>query len=154
LRLATGGSHRIEHAVLPAGPPDKDGRPPFPDRGHEVKSLGDGFMIVFSSAQRAALCAMAVQRAFRAYSESHPDASMRVRIGLHVGPAIEGSSDLFGRSVVEASRIAGAARGGQIVASSALRDLLAEAGDVRFAPLGERQLKGFSAPYALFEVAW
>ncbi len=123
-------------------------------RGHEVKSLGDGFMIVFSSAQRAALCAMAVQRAFRAYSESHPDALMRVRIGLHVGPAIEVSSDLFGRSVVEASRIAGAARGGQIVASSALRDLLAEAGDVRFAPLGERQLKGFSAPYALFEVAW
>jgi class 3 adenylate cyclase/tetratricopeptide (TPR) repeat protein len=123
-------------------------------RGHEVKSLGDGFMIAFSSAQRAALCAMAVQRAFRAYSESHADAPMRVRIGLHVGPAIDGSSDLFGRSVVVASRIAGTARGGQIVASSALRDLLAEAGDVRFAPLGERQLKGFSAPYALFEVAW
>jgi class 3 adenylate cyclase len=123
-------------------------------RGHEVKSLGDGFMIAFSSAQRAALCAMAVQRAFRVYSESHPDAPMRVRIGLHVGPAIEGSSDLFGRSVVVASRIAGIARGGQIVASSALRDLLANAGDVRFAPLGERQLKGLTASYALFEVAW
>jgi class 3 adenylate cyclase len=123
-------------------------------RGHEIKSLGDGFMIAFSSAQRAALCAMAVQRAFRAYSESHPDAPMRVRIGLHVGPAIDGSSDLFGRSVVVASRVAGTARGGQIVATSALRDLLAEASDVRFAPLGERQLKGFSAPYALFEVAW
>jgi eukaryotic-like serine/threonine-protein kinase len=123
-------------------------------RGHEVKSLGDGFMIAFSSARRAALCAMAVQRTFRAYSESHPDASMRVRIGLHVGPAIDGSSDLFGRSVVVASRIAGTARGGQIVASSALRDILAEARDVRFAPLGERQLKGFNAPYALFELAW
>jgi class 3 adenylate cyclase len=123
-------------------------------RGHEIKSLGDGFMIAFSSAQRATLCAMAVQRAFRAYSESHLDAPMRVRIGLHVGPAIDGSSDLFGRSVVVAARVAGGARGGQIVTSSALRDLLVEAGDVRFAPLGERQLKGFSAPYALFEVEW
>jgi class 3 adenylate cyclase len=123
-------------------------------RGHEVKSLGDGFMIAFSSAQRAAFCAMAVQRAFRAYSESHPAAPMRVRIGLHVGPAIDGSSDLFGRSVVVASRIAGIARGGQIVASSALRGLLANDRDVRFSPLGERQLKGLSAPYALFEVAW
>jgi class 3 adenylate cyclase len=123
-------------------------------RGHEVKSLGDGFMIAFSSARRAALCAMAVQRAFQAYSESHPDTPMRVRIGLHVGEAINESSDLFGRSVIVASRIAGIARGGQIVASSALHDLLAEAGDVRFASLGDKELKGLTGPYALFEVAW
>ena len=123
-------------------------------RGHEVKSLGDGFMIAFSSARRAALCAMAVQRAFRAYSESHPDAPMRVRIGLHVGEAIDESSDLFGRSVIVASRIASLARGGQIVASSALRDLLADAGDVRFAPLGERAAQGACGSHALFELAW
>jgi eukaryotic-like serine/threonine-protein kinase len=121
-------------------------------RGHEVKSLGDGFMIAFSSARRAALCAMAVQRAFKTYSDNHPDAPMRVRIGLHVGEAINESSDLFGRSVIVASRVAGLARGGQIIASSALRDLLADAGDVRFAPLGERQLKGLAGTHALFEL--
>jgi hypothetical protein len=43
----------------------------------------------------AALSAIVVQRAFKAYSESHPDTPMRVRIGLHVGPAIDESSDLW-----------------------------------------------------------
>ena len=42
-------------------------------RGVEVKALGDSFMIAFSSARRAALCAIAAQRLFNAYSESHPD---------------------------------------------------------------------------------
>jgi class 3 adenylate cyclase len=121
-------------------------------RGHEVKSLGDGFMIAFSSARRAALCAIAVQRAFKAYSEAHTDAPMRVRIGLHVGEAIDESSDLFGRSVIMASRIAGVARGDQIVASTALKDLLARENDVRFASLGERQLKGLAGTHALFEL--
>jgi eukaryotic-like serine/threonine-protein kinase len=123
-------------------------------RGHEVKSLGDGFMIAFSSPRRAALCASAVQRAFKAYSDSHPDAPMRVRIGLHVGEAIDESSDLFGKSVIMASRIASLAAGGQIIASSALQDLLADAGDVRFTPLGEKALKGLTGVHALFELAW
>jgi hypothetical protein len=34
-----------------------------------------------------------VQRAFKAYSESHPETPMRVRIGSHVGPTIDESSD-------------------------------------------------------------
>jgi hypothetical protein len=38
-----------------------------------------------------ALRAIAVQRVFKAYSESHPETPMRVRIGLHVGPAIDQS---------------------------------------------------------------
>ena len=48
-------------------------------RGHEVKTFGDSFMIAFSSARRAVLCAIAVQRSFAAYSESHPDLPMRVQ---------------------------------------------------------------------------
>jgi eukaryotic-like serine/threonine-protein kinase len=122
--------------------------------GHEVKSLGDGFMIAFSSSRRAALCAISIQRALKAYSESHPDTPMRVRIGLHVGAAISESSDLFGRSVIVASRIANLAQGGQIVTSSALQSVLAQAADIRLAPLGERQLKGLSGSHALFELVW
>ena len=46
-------------------------------RGQGVKSFGDSFMIAFSSARRAALCAIAVQRAFKADSESHLDPPIR-----------------------------------------------------------------------------
>jgi class 3 adenylate cyclase len=61
-------------------------------RGHEVNTFGDSFMIAFSSVRRAVLCAIALQRAFAAYSDSHPDLPMQVRIGLHVGEAVREST--------------------------------------------------------------
>jgi adenylate cyclase len=123
-------------------------------RGVEVKALGDSFMIAFSSARRAALCAIAAQRLFAAYCESHPDLPIRVRMGLHVGEAINESSDYFGRAVILAARIASLAKGGQILVSSTFHDLAANAGDLRFSPMGERQLKGLAGTHHLFEVAW
>ncbi len=123
-------------------------------RGVEVKALGDSFMIVFSSARRAALCAIATQRSFAAYCGSHPDRPIRVRMGLHVGEAINESSDYFGKAVILAARIATLARGGQILVSSTFHDLTANAGDLRFAPIGEAQLKGLAGTHQLFEVVW
>jgi len=123
-------------------------------RGNEVKALGDSFMVAFSSARRAALCAIAMQRSFAAYCESHPDLPIKVRIGLHVGEAINESADYFGKAVILAARIATLAHGGQILASSTLRDLAANAGDLRFAPLGERRLKGLAGAHRIFEIAW
>lgn len=123
-------------------------------RGHEVKTHGDSFMIAFSSARRAALCAIAVQRSLAAYCESHPDLPIRVRMGLHVGEAINESSDYFGKAVILAARIATLAQGGQILVSSTLHDLTANAGDLRFVSAGEKQLKGLSGTHRIFEVVW
>ncbi len=122
--------------------------------GQEIKSLGDGFMIVFSSAHQAVRCAIALQKAFATYRDCHPDMPLQVRIGLHVGEAISNSSDLFGRAVNFAARVTAAARGGQILASATLRDLTASAGDLHFASAGEKKFKGFSGRHAVFEVVW
>ncbi len=123
-------------------------------RGHEVSTFGDSFMIAFSSARRALLCAIAVQRSFAAYCESHPDLPLRVRIGLHVGEVIRESADFFGKSVILAARIAALAEGGQILVSSTLHDVAGSAGDLRFEPVGEKQLKGLAGTHQIFEVAW
>ena len=53
--------------------------------GFEVKSLGDGFMLAFSSARRALQCAISIQQAFAAHNLEHPEEPVRVRIGLHTG---------------------------------------------------------------------
>jgi eukaryotic-like serine/threonine-protein kinase len=123
-------------------------------RGLEVKALGDSFMIAFSSARRAALCAIAAQRSFATYCETHPDQPIRVRMGLHVGEAINESADYFGKAVILAARIATLAHGGQILVSSTFHDLTANAGDLRFSFIGEKQLKGLAGTHQIFEVAW
>jgi class 3 adenylate cyclase len=123
-------------------------------RGVEVKALGDSFMVAFPSARRAALCAIATQRSFDAYCGSHPDQPLKVRMGLNVGEAINESADYFGKAVILAARIAALARGGQILVSSTFHDLTSNAGDLRFAPMGDKQLKGLAGTHQIFEITW
>jgi class 3 adenylate cyclase len=120
--------------------------------GSEVKTMGDGFMASFSSATRALECAIAMQRAFAEHNESAEE-SIRVRIGLNAGEPIAEEEDLFGTAVIMASRIAGKAEGGEIVASDVVRQLVAGKGFL-FADRGDVALRGFEDPVRLYEVRW
>ena len=111
-------------------------------QGFEVKSMGDGFMIAFPSARRALNCAIAIQRACTAYSETHRDAPIRVSIGAHTGEAIKETGDFYGKTVIVAARIGARARGGEILVSATLRDLTISAGDLNFDAGRELELKG------------
>jgi class 3 adenylate cyclase len=123
-------------------------------RGFEVKSQGDGFMVAFSSARRAVLCAVGVQRALAHYSQTHPDEGVRVRIGLHTGEVLKEAEDFFGTNVALAARIASAAQGGQILVSGLLKDLLESSGDVEFGEPREVELKGISGRRRVHEIEW
>ena len=122
--------------------------------GFEVKSLGDGFMLAFSSARRGLQCAMAIQRSFASYSDGHPDPPIRVRIGLHAGEVIREVDDFFGKNVILASRIAAQAEGGQILASSLLKELAESAGDIRFGEAHDVKLKGLNGTTQVYPVIW
>jgi class 3 adenylate cyclase/ketosteroid isomerase-like protein len=122
--------------------------------GAEVKTIGDAFMVAFSSARRAVLCAIDLERAFAAYNREHDEAPLLIRIGLHAGEPVREGGDFFGKSVTLASRIAGHARGGEILASALVRELVEASGDI---PLGEvrgAQLKGFADEQRLCDVPW
>jgi class 3 adenylate cyclase len=123
-------------------------------RGVEIKSTGDGFMVVFSSARRAVLCAIGIQRAFAANAEREGTPAVRVRIGLHVGEPINVSTDLSGKAVIVAARIASTGGGGEILVSSTLRELTESAGDLLFREAGEVELKGLSGTFHLYRVIW
>jgi class 3 adenylate cyclase len=120
--------------------------------GFEVKSQGDGFMVAFPSARRALHCARAIQGAIDSYLGEHPDGPIRVRIGLHTGEAIRDQADFYGRNVVLAARIADAARGGEILASSVVKELTESAGDVRFADGRDVELKGVEGTFRVYNV--
>src|SRR5947209_19222319 len=89
-------------------------------------------MVVFGSARRALLCAIGVQQGISRYGADHPEHAVRVRVGLRAGEPVREGNDFHGRSVIFASRIAGEASGGEILASALLRELTESAGDIRF----------------------
>jgi adenylate cyclase len=76
-----------------------------------------------------------------------------VRIGLNAGEPVAEEGDLFGTAVIEAARIAAAAKGGEILVSNVVREL-AKGKEFVFADRGDVTLKGFEEPVRLYEVKW
>lgn len=120
--------------------------------GAEVKTMGDGFMLSFSSATKALECAIATQRAFAEHNESAEE-PIRVRIGLNAGEPIAEEDDLFGTAVITTARICAKAEGGEILASDTVRQIVAGK-EFLFSDRGDVVLRGFEDPVRLFEVRW
>ena len=118
--------------------------------GFEVKSQGDGFMVAFSSARQAVLCAIAIQKAL----SDHGAEPVRVRMGLHTGEAIKDADDFFGRNVIFAARIADQAEGGEILVSSLVKELTESGGEFAFENGREVALKGLSGTGKVYSVSW
>ena len=123
--------------------------------GFEVKQLGDGFMLAFSSPARAVACATDILRvtATREVGTGLP-ASVRVCAGLSSGDAIREGDDFFGHTVNVASRIASRAAGGQLLVSEATRSLAGSMDGLSFVEFGRRQLRGIQGRHRLYEVVW
>jgi class 3 adenylate cyclase len=125
-------------------------------RGAEVKTMGDGFMASFGSVTQAMDCAIALQRAFVDWNNRRDEAEaprLQVRVGLNAGEPIEEDGDLFGSTVIMASRIAAQAGAGEILIPEPLRHLLTGKSYV-YADRGETMLKGFEDAVRLYEVRW
>jgi predicted ATPase/class 3 adenylate cyclase len=121
--------------------------------GHEVKCMGDGFMVAFASAARALSCAVAIQKAFAQHNE-RAEQAINVRIGLNTGESIEEAGDYFGTAVTLAARIAARAQGGQVLVSEVVRTVGGSLAGVEFRDAGRKQLKGIKGRQRVYEVGW
>jgi len=119
--------------------------------GAEVKTMGDGFLASFSSVTSAVDCAIALQRAFS--NLQLPTFNLQIRVGLNAGEPIEEDGDLFGSTVILASRIAAKAAAGEILVPDTVRGLLSGKGFV-FGDRGEFLPKGFDEGVRLYDVRW
>jgi class 3 adenylate cyclase len=120
--------------------------------GYEVKSQGDGFMIAYPSARKGLQCAVDMQRQLA--SAGNLDEPLRVRIGLHTGEAIREDGDFYGRSVTLAARLGDRAEGGEILASSIVRELAGGAAEAPFEEVGDVELKGLRGSERVYRVMW
>ena len=114
--------------------------------------MGDGFMASFGSVTQAMECAIALQRAFATRNDG-ADERLDVRVGLNAGEPIEEDGDLFGSTVILASRICAKAGAGEILIPEPLRHLLSGKSYV-YGDRGETMLKGFEDAVRLYEVRW
>jgi predicted ATPase/class 3 adenylate cyclase len=121
--------------------------------GHVVKGTGDGVHAAFATADTAVRAAVSGQLAVIAerWPLSEP---LRVRMGIHTGPAEQRDGDYYGTAVNRAARLMHVAHGGQIVVSLATEQLARDALDdgVNLADLGEHRLRDLARPERVFQV--
>ena len=103
-------------------------------QGREIKTTGDGFLVIFDSPGRAVRAAAGMLDAAAALG-------LTARAGVHTGEIEVQGDDVRGIAVHAAARILAIAEPGQVLVSGTVRDLLAGSG-LTFEERGEFELRG------------
>lgn len=113
-------------------------------RGREVDTAGDGFFATFDGPARAVRCALAIVEAVRPLE-------LEIRAGLHTGEVELVDGARRGLAVHIGQRVLAEARGGEVLVSSTVKDLVAGSG-LEFTDRGLHALKGVPEEWRLFHV--
>jgi class 3 adenylate cyclase len=123
------------------------------NRGREIKTIGDAFLVIFRSARRAVDCALAAQRGFADYNAGkREDERILVRIGIHFGEVLLTPSDVFGDGVNVAARIEPLAVPGGICVSDAVLERVRKKLPLNAQSLEGVVLKNIARPPKLYRI--
>ena len=125
--------------------------------GAVIKTIGDEIMSTFATAEQAVKACMSMQEAVAEdlpQRNKHTPPNFTIRIGLHFGPCILEGGDVFGDAVNVAARMAGIAKGGQIITTQDTAAALSPAVRSSTRHLDRIPIKGKSEDVDIFEVIW
>jgi class 3 adenylate cyclase len=121
--------------------------------GTVIKKIGDELMCRFESAESAVASARVSQFEIKSL-QALEKTPLSIRAGVHYGEVIEDEDDIFGDAVNIAARMAGIAKGGQIITTADTVDALSAglASEVRQVDI--TRVKGKQEKLAVYEVLW
>ena len=129
-------------------------------RRHEglvIKTIGDEVMCTFPDAELATNAACEMHEILEDETTEHTEhgpVSLKIRVGLHYGPAILESGDVFGDAVNVAARMTALAKAAQIITTHSTIEALSpilRAG-TRF--IDRAPVKGKKETIDIYEVIW
>jgi adenylate cyclase len=115
-------------------------------RGYVAKSMGDGWLIEFTSVVDAVNCAMELQGSLAAHR------TIKLRIGVHLGDMTHEEEDIFGDGVNIAARLQAIAEPGSILISDLAWRSIDRKLAASFNDLGAQRLKNIAEPVGIY--AW
>lgn len=121
--------------------------------GRIVKSLGDGLMLEFASAQGCVKTAFAFQQ-FSQLTNARllPEQQMHLRMGGHLASFVTDQYDIYGTDVNLTARVCSLAGPGEIVVTADLRDGLTASLDADIEDLGDCHLKHVKEPIRAYRI--
>jgi class 3 adenylate cyclase len=120
--------------------------------GAELKTEGDAIHAVFPSATGAVLCGLEIVDAAAELNEREPDRRLDLGVGVHAGDAVETAEGYIGSAVNLAARLCAAARPGEVLVTSTVKNATQSSIPVGFIARGRQRLKGISEPVEVYAV--
>lgn len=120
--------------------------------GSEIRTEGDSFYVVFSSASAAVNGGLAILEAAAAAGGEQGTGPIQVGVGVHAGETAETPEGFVGSAVNLAARICALAGPGELLVSDTVRSLTRTFLGVLFVPRGRRRLKGIAEPVLIYQV--
>jgi predicted ATPase len=120
----------------------------------DVVDLGDAMLGVFPLVSNALAAAVALQGSTARDPPLKAVAPEGIRVGIHVAEPAEGDHEHFGWPLAVAKRLCGAAAGGQILVTDAVRAIAASRGTEGVLSVERVDVPGVPEDIGAFSVAW
>ncbi|MCG8379502.1 MAG: adenylate/guanylate cyclase domain-containing protein [Proteobacteria bacterium] len=123
--------------------------------GTVIKTIGDEIMCTFPTADDSANAANEMQETLEDANEMRDEGpEIKIRVGMHFGPALLEGGDVFGDAVNVAARMAAQAKGGQIITTKTTVDLLEPIMRASTRFVDRAPIKGKKEDIEIFEIIW
>ena len=124
--------------------------------GTVIKTIGDEVMCTFPTADDSANAATEMQETLEDANDMREEDSpeIKIRVGMHFGPALLEGGDVFGDAVNVAARMAAQAKGGQIITTKSTVDLLQPIMRASTRFVDRAPIKGKKEDIEIFEIIW
>ncbi|MGH8669273.1 MAG: adenylate/guanylate cyclase domain-containing protein, partial [Burkholderiales bacterium] len=121
--------------------------------GTVVKTLGDGMVCQFASADAAFRAACGMQQAAHEIAPRVPG-RLAIKVGFNFGPVVLKGADVFGDTVNVCARLVAMANPGQVLTTQQTVDELSRASLLRCRSLYPMKIKGRAEPVSVYDVPW
>jgi class 3 adenylate cyclase len=123
--------------------------------GTVIKTIGDEVMCTFPEADDSANAATEMQETLEDANDMREEGpEIKIRIGMHFGPALLEGGDVFGDAVNVAARMAAQAKGGQIITTKTTIDLLDAVTQASSRFVDHAPIKGKKDVIEIYEIIW
>ena len=121
--------------------------------GKEIKTIGDAFLVEFTSALEAVNCSIEIQRRMRDRNASLPEwKQVAIRVGVHLGDVIKSQGDILGDAVNVSSRIEPLAEPGGVCISAQVYDHVRNKLDLPLEKLAPKTLKNVRVQTDVYKI--
>ena len=123
--------------------------------GTVIKTIGDEVMCTFPEADDSAYAATEMHETLEDANDMREEGpKIKIRIGMHFGPALLEGGDVFGDAVNVAARMAAQAKGGQIITTKTTIDLLDPVTQASSRFVDRAPIKGKKEDIEIYEIIW